>query len=285
MYNTAIVIGTGGVANFCAAELQKRNVAVSFIESRSDGVGTSEAVCRRKGIPYECLGKEALTARLLAIGDNTLVVSASNRYLFPEQVLAKRNLLVVNYHGALLPKYPGRNAEAWAICNCETEGGITWHKVVKDVDAGEILIQKAIPISDTTTSFSLLREYAKIAQQGFAEIVDGLLSGGCCTMKQVGERGKIMYSWMKPNNGLLDLSWSGKKISAFLRAFDYGPLKVLGNPQVSIDGRLYDIDGYEFSNADTSADIGGSNSQYDKTCVVRKDDLVVKMTLSKNHKE
>ena len=285
MIKSAIVVGTGGVANFCANELQKRGVTVSFVESRSDGVGTSEAICRRKGIPYECLGKDSLTSRLVSIDDDTLVVSASNRYLFPEQVLAKHNLLIVNYHGALLPKYPGRNAEAWAIYNCETEGGITWHKVVKDVDAGEILIQKVVPISDTTTSFSLLREYAKIAQQGFAGIVDGLLSGDYCAMKQVGERGEIMYSWMRPNDGLLDLSWSGKKISAFLRAFDYGPLKVLGNPKVLMDGRLYDIDGYEFSNTKASADIGGSNSQSDKTCVVCKDDLVVKMTLSQKHKE
>lgn len=285
MLKSAIVVGTGGVANFCAGELLKRGVAVSFIESRSDGVGTSEAICRRKGIPYACLGKDSLTSRLVSIDDDTLVVSASNRYLFPEQVLAKQNLLVVNYHGALLPKYPGRNAEAWAIYNCETEGGITWHKVVKDVDAGEILIQKVVPIGEGTTSFALLREYARIAQQGFAEIVEGLLTGDYCTVKQVGERGKIMYSWMKPNDGLLDLSWGGKKISAFLRAFDYGPLKVLGNPQVSMDGRLYDIDGYEFSKAETSADRCGSISQSGKTCVVCKDDFVVQMTLSQNHKE
>ena len=285
MLKSAIVVGTGGVANFCAGELLKRGVAVSFIESRSDGVGTSEAICRKKGIPYECLGKESLTARLLAIEDDTLVVSASNRYLFPEQVLAKPNLLVVNYHGALLPKYPGRNAEAWAIFNCESEGGITWHKVVKDVDAGEILIQKAVPIRENTTSFSLLREYAKSAQQGFAEIIDGLLSGNCRTMKQVGERGDIMYSWMKPNDGMLDLSWSGRKISAFLRAFNYGPLKVLGDPRVLIDGRLHTVEEYLISNAAISADVCDSTSRSNNTCVVCKDGLVIKMTLSKNSKE
>ncbi len=244
MIRHSIVIGTGGVANFCATELRKRGCDVSFVESRANGVGTSEVICRRKGIPYECLGKAPLTARLMSIDDETLVVSASNRYLFPESVLTKQNLLVVNYHGALLPKYPGRNAEAWAIFNCESEGGITWHKVVKDVDAGEILVQKSVPITEKTTSLSLLRDYARIAQQGFAEIVDGLLSGEPPSSMQVGERGEVLYSWMKPNNGVLDLAWSGKKIGAFLRSFDYGPLQTLGKAVLNCDGERYSIDGY-----------------------------------------
>jgi len=252
----AIVIGTGGVANFCANELQKRGVSVSFIESRPDGVGTSEAICRRKGIPYECLGKESLTARLLAIEDDTLVVSASNRYLFPEQVLAKPNLLVVNYHGALLPKHPGRNAEAWAIFSQDAEGGITWHRVVADVDAGDILIQKSVPITDKTTSFTLLREYAKLAQSGFAEIVDGLLSETQPSFVQQGERHAIMYSWMKPNDGTLDLSWSVDKMSAFLRAMDYGPLGTMGFPVVTLDEGTFKIVKYGFDTNSSNASSG-----------------------------
>lgn len=256
MIGNAIVIGTGGVANFCALELQMRGVDVSFWESRMDNVGTSEAICRKRGIPYEQLSKEQLTMRLKGIENKTLVVSASNRYLFPAEVLANKNLVVVNYHGALLPKHPGRNAEAWAIFNQDAEGGITWHKVVADVDAGEILIQKSVPITDKTTSFTLLREYAKLAQLGFAEIVDGLLSETLPSFVQQGERHAIMYSWMKPNDGVLDLSWSGDKVSAFLRAMDYGPLHALGFPTVKLDDKEFNVLKYTIDQ-NISADASG----------------------------
>ena len=256
MYRIAIVIGTGGVANFCAAELQNRGVSVSFVESRADTVGTSEAFCRKKGISYEQLAKDALTERLLAVNDKTLVVSASNRYLFPAEVLAKKNLVVVNYHGALLPRHPGRNAEAWAIFNQDTEGGITWHKVVADVDAGEILIQKSVPITDKTTSFSLLREYAKLAQSGFVEMVDGSLSETQPSFVQRGKRHAIKYSWMKPSDGILDLSWSGDKASAFLRAMDYGPLHTMGFPVVKLDNKEFNVMKYTINQNASSAASG-----------------------------
>ena len=256
MIENAIVVGTGGVANFCALELQKRGVAVSFWESRADNVGTSEAICRKRGIPYEQLSKENLTMRLKGIKDKTLVVSASNRYLFPAEVLANKNLVVVNYHGALLPKHPGRNAEAWAIFSQDAEGGITWHRVVADVDAGDILIQKSVPITDKTTSFTLLREYAKLAQLGFAEIVDGLLSETQPSFVQQGERHAIMYSWMKPNDGILDLSWSFDKMSAFLRAMDYGPLSTMGFPVVTLDEGTFKIVKYGFDTNSSNASSG-----------------------------
>ena len=232
----AIVIGVGGVANFCAVELKKRGVSVSFIESRLGTVGTSEAICTKNGIPYSCMEKAELTQRLLAIADETLIVSASNRYLFPKEVLEKENLTVINYHGALLPKFPGRNAEAWAIFEQESCGGITWHRVIADVDAGDVLVQKSIPLTAKMTSFLLLREYAKLAQVGFKEIVDGVLAGTLSGTKQTGPRDKIRYSWMKPNDGFFSMNWSLDKMSAFLRSMDYGPLQTLGDAQISIGG-------------------------------------------------
>ena len=240
-------------------------------------------MCRKKRIPYACLGKEALNSRLISIDDDTLVVSASNRYLFPEAVLARPCLFVVNYHGALLPKHPGRNAEAWAIYEGDAEGGITWHKVVADVDAGDVFVQKSVPITENTTSFSLLREYARLAQQSFLEIVDGLLYGSAVAVKQIGERDPVMYSWMRPNEGVLDVTWPCKKVSAFLRAFDYGPLHALGCPQVMIEGARYDIQNYKLDNvSDLKAQAGWVAQS--SLWRMADDNLVIEMNLMHSEK-
>lgn len=180
-------------------------------------------------------GKNWITKYLNEITERTLIVSVSNRYIFPAEVVEKQNMTIINYHGALLPKYPGRNAEAWAIYNGESEGGITWHIVNSDVDAGEIITQVKVPITSRTTSFMLLKEYGRAALMSFADFLPALLDGTITTQKQTGERGQLMLSKMRPNDNVLNTSWEAERISRFLRALDYGPLETMGRP--TCDGK------------------------------------------------
>ena len=182
------------------------------------------------------MGKLELTDYLSALTKQTLIVSASNRYLFPKEIIEKENLTIINYHGALLPHYPGRNAECWTIFEGNTQGGLTWHLVTPEVDAGDILIQKTTEITDKTTSFSLLRTYSNLAIAGFCEILLPVLRGEVIPQRQIGEREQLRYSWMKPNGGFLNADWDYRQIGCFLRAMDYGPLEVMGKPKIVIDG-------------------------------------------------
>lgn len=244
IYKKIYVIGTGAVANSCALCVKKAGEVVELIESRPATVPTCKQFCEKQGIAYQQLSGDVLKAFLLALNEPTLIISAANRYLFPKEVVEKNNITIVNYHGALLPKHPGRNAEAWAIYDGDKEAGITWHYVVPDVDAGSILIQKTTPITEQTTSFTLLRINSKLVMEGFEEILSELLAGTLTGTKQT-ERREIHYSWMKPNDGVLDLNWDAEKISAFLRAFDYGPLRTMGYPKVAVGGKEYEILSYK----------------------------------------
>lgn len=244
IYKKIYVIGSGAVANSCALCVKKAGEVVELIESRPATVPTCKQFCEKQGIAYQQLSGDVLKAFLLALKEPTLIISAANRYLFPKEVVEKNNITIVNYHGALLPKHPGRNAEAWAIYEGDKEAGITWHYVVPDVDAGSILIQKTSPITEQTTSFTLLRINSKLVMEGFEEILPGLLAGTLTGTKQI-ERHEIHYSWMKPNDGVLDLNWDAEKISAFLRAFDYGPLRTMGYPKVAVEGKEYEILSYK----------------------------------------
>lgn len=258
-YEKYLVIGTGTVACNCALSLKRRGLNVSFLESRSRGAMSSESFCVRQGIDYQsALGKDAIRAILESISEPTLIVSASNRYIFPADIIEKPLLTIINFHGSLLPKYPGRNAEAWAIYNQENIAGITWHKVTADVDAGELLIQKSIQLSDSITSIKLLREYAKLATEAFEEIIDDVIFGTIKYQNQIGQRGEMRYSWMKPNDGVLDLNWNASQISAFLRAMDYGPLQTMGIPQVLFGDSIFQILNYKIYDEE-------SENSFDKT--------------------
>jgi len=227
-------MGIGTVAAQCAVKVKERFDNVLFFESRSDTVMTQEKFCLNKGINYRMGGGEIeITNYLTTISEPTLIVSVSNRYIFPAEVVNKECLTIVNYHGALLPKYPGRNAEAWAIYNGENEGGITWHKVSTGIDEGDILTQVKVPITEKTTSFLLLREYGRVAISSFADLFPQLLYGTIKCTRQQGERGELYLAKMRPNNSLLNPEWDGHQISCFLRAMDYGPLQTMGCPVIN----------------------------------------------------
>ncbi|MCG9881071.1 MAG: hypothetical protein MH472_10780 [Bacteroidia bacterium] len=247
-FTQAIVIGTGTIANNCAKLLKSKGVSISLIESRAGQAEITKQFCQNNEIEYFCLAKEEITKWLSQINENALIVSASNRYLFPESVITNPNLIIINYHSSLLPDFPGRNAEAWAIYYGKSNGGITWHKVVEKVDAGDLVIQKEIPITHKTTSFMLLREYTKIAFAAFEEIVDDLLANDIRYYKQKQKDAvKLFYSWERPNNSICDFSWSGEIISRFLRAMDYGPLFLLGPIFINFEGQKYSCDKFKIN--------------------------------------
>lgn len=51
---------------------------------------------------------------------------------------------IINYHWLSLTEYAGRHLTFWAPYNGESEHGITFHKISKEVDEGEALVQKRV---------------------------------------------------------------------------------------------------------------------------------------------
>ena len=64
---------------------------------------------------------------------------------------------MINIHPSLLPKYKGANAISNALAAGEKITGCTVHYVVPEMDAGEIILQKQVPIlaGDTLETLTL----------------------------------------------------------------------------------------------------------------------------------
>jgi phosphoribosylglycinamide formyltransferase-1 len=63
---------------------------------------------------------------------------------------------IINIHPSLLPEYKGLHTHARAIADGKAEAGCTVHFVVPEIDSGEIILQKHVPIfaGDTPESLS-----------------------------------------------------------------------------------------------------------------------------------
>lgn len=75
-----------------------------------------------------------------------LIVTCAYGQFIPESILNTPRYGSVNIHASLLPKYRGGAPIHKAIINGETESGITIMRMVKKMDAGDIIFQKSCPI-------------------------------------------------------------------------------------------------------------------------------------------
>lgn len=106
----------------------------------------------QQGLPV--WGTDALEA-VCATLDFDWLFSITHLRVVPPAVLARPRRGAVNFHDGPLPRYGGLNAPLWALANGETSFGITWHRMVPQVDAGEVLVQQTFPVEPSDTALSL----------------------------------------------------------------------------------------------------------------------------------
>jgi methionyl-tRNA formyltransferase len=75
----------------------------------------------------------------------------------------------LNLHFALLPRHRGVAPIAWALLSGDREAGVTLHHMVEDIDAGDVVAQKAVPIAPDGTARELYDDLTAAAVELFRE--------------------------------------------------------------------------------------------------------------------
>src|SRR6267143_7294507 len=83
------------------------------------------------------------------------IVVAYGQILPPEFLNAYQHGCI-NVHFSLLPKYRGAAPVNWAIVNGESETGVTTMRIVEELDAGPILLQRSTEIRESETAPELM---------------------------------------------------------------------------------------------------------------------------------
>ena len=132
----------------------------------------TKALALAHGIPImtpEKLDTKAI-AEITACACDYAVVVAYGK-IFPEELIAAFPLGVLNVHYSLLPKYRGATPLETALLLGDTETGVTVQEMVKELDAGDIVAQKATDIAPLETARELR---ARLISMGAALLVDTL---------------------------------------------------------------------------------------------------------------
>lgn len=240
------VIGTGKLSIQCAIHAKEKHLPVTLYDMGQKKSGIIENQAKAAGIPFFFEPPKDVFQKLKQETEPLLLVSAINERIIPSYVLENKHIRAINLHQALLPAHPGRNAEAWAIFEQDKKAGITWHEITNEVDGGRILAQKEILLDKSITSFQLFQKQIQLAYEAFAEIFDSLIDGSIQgTRQEHRDKHKMHYKKDVPGEGILDIRWSGEKISAFLRAMDYAGLGVFEKPVLYYGGTAFQWKKYE----------------------------------------
>jgi UDP-4-amino-4-deoxy-L-arabinose formyltransferase/UDP-glucuronic acid dehydrogenase (UDP-4-keto-hexauronic acid decarboxylating) len=157
-----------------------------------------------------------LAAQLRAAGADIGVVVSYGKIL-PAEVLAIPRLGTVNVHLSLLPRYRGRAPVNWALVHGEKETGLTLHYMVKKPDAGDIVAQRRIEISDEDTALTLYRKLVPLTETILTEAVPLLEDGIAPRVAQDASKATY-FGGRKPEDGRIDWTRPSKEIYNLVRA-------------------------------------------------------------------
>ncbi len=109
-----------------------------------------------------------------------LIVLAGFLWLFPTSILQKFPKKVINLHPALLPKFGGKgmygnNVHQAVLDEDEKETGITIHYVNEKYDEGQVIFQKAIPVSANDTVKRIAEKIHELEYRHFPKVIENLL--------------------------------------------------------------------------------------------------------------
>jgi methionyl-tRNA formyltransferase len=155
-------------------------------------------------------------ARLVAWRPD-FVFSFYYRKLLSKEVLALPSRGALNLHGSLLPKYRGRCPVNWALIHDERETGVTLHYMEEKPDRGDIVAQRAVPITDADTALTVFHKLTDAAAVLMRETYPLLCAGTAPRIPQDHTRASY-FGGRRPADGRIDWAQPARAIFNLVRA-------------------------------------------------------------------
>jgi methionyl-tRNA formyltransferase len=162
-----------------------------------------------------------ITAELAALDPEILVVMAYGQIL-RKNILTLASKAIINLHASLLPKYRGAACIQAAIDAGDAETGITAMHVVRELDAGDVILSRSIDISAVETGGSLHDRLAELAVEVLEEALIQLEAGSAPRIPQ--DPALVSYiPKLERDDGRIDWSQPATAIERRIRAYDPWP--------------------------------------------------------------
>jgi len=151
-----------------------------------------------------------------------VIVVVGYGQIIPQRIIDLPEFGCVNVHSSLLPKYRGAAPVNWAIVRGETETGVCTMKIVKKLDAGDVLLCRKTAIGPDETASELTARLAPLGAELLLETLAGLEAGVITPQPQ--DESQMTYApMMKREDAAIDWTLPAAEIHNRVRGFDPWP--------------------------------------------------------------
>lgn len=145
-----------------------------------------------------------------------LIVVAAYGKVLPEELLNYPKYGSINVHSSLLPAYRGAAPINWAILDGLEKTGVTIMYMAKELDAGDIILQKTTAIGESEDALALTTRLAELGAEALSEAVVALGNGTATRTPQ--EHEKHTYaSMLSREMSTIDWTRSAREINCQVR--------------------------------------------------------------------
>ena len=195
-------MGTPEFAVAILDALVQSDVEVVAVVSQPDKKVGRKQILQATPVKERALSYNILVLQPEKIKDSTnelkelnldLIVTCAYGQFIPETILNTPKYGSVNIHASLLPKYRGGAPIHKAIINGEDETGITIMRMVKKMDAGDIIFQQTCPIYEEDDFGSLHDRLQDLGSNMIKEYLSQLFTIDLQTIPQ--DESKVSFSY------------------------------------------------------------------------------------------
>ena len=142
--------------------------------------------------------------------------------LFSEENLSIPPLGAINVHGSLLPLYRGASPMQQSVIDGQAVVGVSTMKLVKRMDAGDILLQAKTPLGENETYGELSVRLAELGADLFMKTLEALERGELSPVPQ-DEEAASYCKMLTRDSGKIDLAASRQAIHNLIRGTNPWP--------------------------------------------------------------
>ena len=146
------------------------------------------------------------------------VIVANNwRTWIPPRIFELPGQGTLNIHDSLLPTYAGFSPLIWALINGESEVGVTAHLMDDELDAGDIVLQRAVPVGPRDTTTDLFHKTLDLIAPITVESLALIESGRTVFTPQDRSRASFFHK-RADEDSRIDWTWSAEELDRLVRA-------------------------------------------------------------------
>ncbi|MEU6816710.1 methionyl-tRNA formyltransferase [Streptomyces sp. NPDC046860] len=178
-------------------------------------------LAEKHGVPVLLRNRPDDAELLAAVKESRpdIIVANNWRTWLPPELFDLPEHGTLNIHDSLLPSYAGFSPIIWALLNGEERVGVTAHRMNAGLDAGDILVQRSVPVGPADTATDLFHRTVGLIAPLVRESLDLIASGRDAGRWMPQDRSRASFFHKRSaEDSRIDFTWPAERLERLVRA-------------------------------------------------------------------